>query len=78
MSAAVVRRRIASPFVAFRAGIASAPFLTIPVGSIIETRQEIGPPGLVEIRVNDQTLFAFTRDIHERAEPLDETARVKG
>jgi hypothetical protein len=50
------------------------PFVTVPVGSIIETQEDIRSPGLAEIRLNNQPLLARIRDIQECAKPLDESA----
>lgn len=77
MPAAVLRLRVTSAFVAFHAEIGSTPFITIPTGSIIKTREQIGNPGLVQIQLDedDQPLFAFARDINERAEAIDNVAK---
>jgi len=66
MSSPNARFRVVSSFVAFHASVRNRPFVNVPVGSIIETREEIQDPGLVEIRVNNQSLLAFTRDIEDR------------
>jgi hypothetical protein len=71
MSCPAVRFRVLSPFVAFHAVVTNKPFLTVPVGSIVETREEFHSPGLFEIRLNDQPLLAFMRDIEECTEPVD-------
>ena len=68
----VARFRVVSAFVAFHPFIKTKPFVTVPLGSIFETRQEIQSPGLTEIRLNDQPLFAFMRDIEERAQRMDQ------
>jgi hypothetical protein len=70
MSSPVVRFRVISPFVAFHTVVTNKPFLTVPIGSIIETWEEFHSPGLFEIRLNDQSLFAFMRDIDECTEPM--------
>ena len=77
MSSPVARFRVVSPFLAFHAVVTNKPFLTVPVGSIIETREEVHSPGLFEIRLNDQPLLAFMRDIEECTEPM-ELARAVG
>jgi len=48
-------------------------FATVPSGAIIETENDLQEPGLIEIRLRDQTLWAFTRDIQERSEKLIES-----
>jgi hypothetical protein len=45
-------------------------FATVPTGAIIETDSDLHEPGLIEIKLRDQTLWAFTRDVQERAEKL--------
>jgi len=71
MSSPITRFRVLSPFVAFHTVVTNKPLLTVPVGSIIETRDEFHAPGLFEIRLNDQPLLAFMRDIDECTEPMD-------
>jgi hypothetical protein len=46
-------------------------FLTVPKGAVVETSYELDHPGLVRIKVADQSLFAFIRDLRESAEPVD-------
>lgn len=70
MSSPIARFRVLSPFVVFRMVVTNNPLLTVPVGSIIETHEEFHSPGLFQIRLNDQPLLAFMRDIEECAEPL--------
>jgi len=70
MSSPIVRFRVLSSFVAFHTVVTNKSFLTVPVGSIVETREEFHSPGLFEIRVNDQPLLAFMRDIEESTEPM--------
>jgi len=49
-------------------------FTTVPTGAIIEAASDLHPSGLIEIRLRDQSLWAFTSDIQERSEKLVETA----
>lgn len=70
----VVRFRVLSPFEVIRAGPDGASFISLPFGSIIETREEIRSPGLAEIMLNGQALLARMRDIEECTQPLDEPA----
>ena len=72
MPSAVIRFRVISPFVVIQPFINLPPFVTVPLGSIIETREEIQSPGLAEIRLDNQPLLAFMRDIEERTEPLND------
>jgi hypothetical protein len=71
MSSPIARFRVVSTFVAFHAVVTNKPFLSVPVGSIVETREEFHSPGLFEIRLNDQPLLAFMRDIEECTEPMN-------
>jgi hypothetical protein len=50
-------------------------FATVPTGAIIETERDLEEPGLIEIRIRNQSLWAFARDIQERSERLIEVAR---
>lgn len=70
MSSPIARFRVLSSFVAFRTVVTNKPLLTVPIGSIIETGEEFHSPGLFEIRLNDQPLLAFMRDIDECTEPM--------
>jgi hypothetical protein len=70
MYSPAVQFRVLSPFVVIQPLISGPPFITLPQGSIIETQEEIRSPGLAEIRLNNQPLLAFMRDIEERTEPL--------
>jgi len=76
MPSPAVRFRVISPFLAFGTFETNS-FVSVPIGSIIATQHEILDPGLVEIRLNDQPqpLLAFTRDITERTEAVNERAR---
>jgi hypothetical protein len=77
MSRPAVRYCVIPPFVAFGTSETNS-FVTVPIGSIVATRQEMRDPGLVEIRLNDRSepLLAFTRDIVERTEAVNERARA--
>ena len=50
-------------------------FTTVPSGAIIETESDLREPGLIEIRLRDQSLWAFARDIQERSERLLESVQ---
>jgi hypothetical protein len=41
-------------------------FVTIPVGSMIETSDDLAEPGLHRVTYDSKDLLAFTRDIRER------------
>lgn len=63
--------RVMNPFVAVtNLEQSHGTFTTVPTGAIIEIQSDLQEPGLVEIRLRDQTLWAFTRDIQERSERL--------
>jgi len=49
----------------------SPAFITVPKGAVVETSNELHQPGLVLIRLADEPLFAFIRDLRESAEPVD-------
>ena len=68
---AVLNLRVISPFLAMRESSRSPAFITLPKGAVVETSYELHQPGLVQIKAQDQPLFAFMRDLRERAEPLD-------
>ena len=67
----VVRRRVVSPILTTTQ---AGRFFTIPVGSIIDTSDNLDQPGLHSITFGDEELFAFTRDIEERSERIDQPA----
>lgn len=69
-SPAAVSYRVLAPFVVIQPFSHRPPFVTVPRGAVIETREEIRSPGLAEIRLNNQPLLAFMRDIEEHTEPL--------
>lgn len=52
-------------------------FATVPSGAIIEADSDLEEPGLIEIRLRDQILWAFARDIQERSEKLPEPASTR-
>jgi len=72
---AVSHLRVVSAFLAMRESSLSPAFFTVPKGAVLETSYELHQPGLVQIKLRnqDQSLFAFMRDLRERAEPLDES-----
>ena len=72
---AVLHLRVVSAFLAMRDSNLSPAFFTIPKGAVLETSYELHQPGLVHIKVGDQPLFAFMRDLRERAEPFDGCVR---
>jgi hypothetical protein len=66
-----VLRRLVSPILSTTQ---ARRFLTLPVGSIIETSDSLDEPGLHSVRLGNEELFAFTRDIEERSERIDSSA----
>ena len=68
----ITRYRVHSPFVAVRPSPQKDRFVTIPVGSVIETSEDLREPGLGTMTVNGTNLLAFHRDIIERTEPLED------
>ena len=75
---AVLHLRVVSPFLAMSQSNLSPAFFTVPKGAVIETSYELDQPGLVQIKVEDQRLFAFIRDLRERAEPLVDRRLTQG
>jgi hypothetical protein len=67
----VVRHRVFSPILTTTK---ARGFVTLPSGSIIETSDCLDEPGLHSIRLGNEELFAFTRDIEERSERIDSSA----
>jgi hypothetical protein len=63
--------RVTSAFLAMRESNQSPAFLMVPKGAVVETSYELDHPGLVRIKLQDQPLFAFIRDLRESAEPVD-------
>jgi hypothetical protein len=52
-------------------------FVILPVGSIIETSDNLDEPGLHSVKFGGEELFAFTRDIEERTEPIEPSAKTE-
>jgi hypothetical protein len=68
---ALLHLRVVSPFLAFRQSSGTPAFCTVPKGAVVESPGETSRGGLVGIKLDDQSLLAFRRDLEERAEPLD-------
>jgi hypothetical protein len=68
---AVLNLRVICPFLAMRESNQSPAFLTVPKGAALETSFDLHQAGLVRIKLQDQPLFAFIRDLRESAEPVD-------
>ena len=73
---AVLHLRVISPFVAFRESRDKPAFWVVPRGAVVESSSDPSQGGLVPIKVDDQSLLAFTRDLQDRAEPLDGSASL--
>ena len=73
---AVLHLRVTSPFVAFRESRDRPAFCVVPRGAVVESSSAPPQGGLVPIKVDDQSLLAFTRDLQDRAEPLDGSASL--
>jgi hypothetical protein len=69
----VVRHRVFSPILTTTK---ARGFVTIPAGSIVETSDDMYEPGLHSIRLGNEELFAFTRDIEERSERIDSPGAI--
>ena len=68
---AVLNLRVICPFLAMRESNQSPALLTVPKGAVVETSYDLSYPGLVRIKLQDQALFAFIRDLRESAELVD-------
>jgi hypothetical protein len=68
---AVINLRVTWPFLAIRESNRSPAFFTVPKGAVVETSYELDHLGLVRIKLQNQLLFAFMRDLRESAEPVD-------
>ena len=66
-----IRYRVVSPILTTTKARA---LVTLPVGSIIETSDNLDEPGLHAVRFGAEELFAFTRDIEERSELIGASA----
>ena len=77
MSFPAARFRVVSSFVAFHAFAKNHPFVMVPIGSIIEAQKEFQEPGLVAIRLDDQSLLAFMRDIEDHTVRLHRASVVQ-
>jgi hypothetical protein len=66
-----VRFRVVSPIPTTNKARA---FVTLSVGSVIETSVSLNDPGLHSVMFGNEELFAFTRDSEERSEPIDQPA----
>jgi len=69
--------RVTSKFFAMRESTLKAAFLTVPKGAVVETCCEFHESGIVKIKVGDQPLFAFMRDLREKTEPLGRATLVR-
>jgi len=63
--------RTLSPFLALTESLKPT-YFTIPTGTIIETDEELPRRGLIKIKLRDRCLLAFSRDMQERTEQLDQ------
>jgi hypothetical protein len=68
---AVLHLRVTSAFVAFRDSSDKPAFCIVPKGAVVERFNDSTQRGLVPIKLDDQSLLAFPRDLQDRAEPLD-------
>jgi hypothetical protein len=53
-------------------------FVTIPVGSIVETSDDLHQPGFVQVNIDGNAFLAFKRDIKERTQPLRSATPTAG
>jgi hypothetical protein len=71
--AIVVRFHVTSEILAVPAQTADRGFVTIPAGAVIETSDDLVEPGLHRVTFDCKDLLAFTRDIRERTEHIENT-----
>jgi len=74
----VARFRLVSSFLAVQLSAQKERFMTVPVGAIIETSEDLQDAGMVTITMNGARLLAFHRDIMERAEPIEDRSLSQG
>jgi hypothetical protein len=55
----------------------SPAFITVPKGAVVEISSEFHQFGLVQIKLENQPLFAFMRDLRERAETVEGATRAR-
>jgi hypothetical protein len=53
-------------------------FISIPVGSVIETSDDFVEPGFRPVKFNGRDLLAFTRDIREHTERVEAAMSMWG
>jgi hypothetical protein len=74
----VARFRVVSSFLAVHLSAQKERFMTVPVGAIIETSEDLQDAGMVTVTMNGAHLLAFHRDIMERAEPIEDRSLSQG
>ena len=62
----VVRLRVTDPILAVSATPKNPPFVIIPVGTVLETTENLKNLGLHSVRFDGQEMLVFTKDIQER------------
>jgi hypothetical protein len=70
MLTSFTRFRVHTPFLAICQRDRKAVLFTLATGSILETPSDLEEPGLIKIKVGEENLFAFVRDILERCDAL--------
>jgi hypothetical protein len=69
--------RVRAPLVAsIQESDGRARFVAIPRGSMLVAPGPLGPLGLVEVECDGKKLSVFSRDIHERAERVDDAKQA--
>lgn len=64
------RFSVRTPFLAIRQQDRKGVLFTLAAGSILETTSDLGEPGLIKIKLGEENVFAFVRDILERCDAL--------
>jgi hypothetical protein len=70
--------RVLSPFQAVSLAVHKERFVTLPVGTIVETSADLQGPGLVTVQYGSNTLLALIRDIVEHTQRAEERGLSAG
>jgi hypothetical protein len=67
-----------SSFLAVRIAVEKERFVTVPVGAVIETTEDLQEQGLLIVTLNGEDLLVFHRDMRERTESVPGGQFAKG
>ena len=74
--AIILRFHVTSEILAVATQSTDHHFVTIPIGSVIESSDDLAEPGLRHVSFDGKDLLAFTRDIRDRTAQVT-TASVR-